>query len=282
VNEVGLEDYLRGVVPAEMPSWFEMEALKAQAIAARTYAGRGMGRHAAEGFNLCDGVCCQVYGGAAGETGKTDDAVAATKGAILTYDGRPIVAMYHSDCGGITESATNVGLRDGIPYLASAPDSPESGGPEFCANGHAHRWTAAIPADGIARALRRQGEGVGVVRKVTVLSRDETGRVGRLHIDGAAGSATVAATSFRMACGSTRLKSTNFTVTKSGRAFVFRGIGYGHGLGMCQYGANGRASAPHSQSCEEILAHYYPGTQLERRAESAPALLPQDGVTPNR
>jgi stage II sporulation protein D len=263
VNDVPVEDYLRGVVPAEMPSRFELEALKAQAIAARTYALRGLARHAGEGFDLCNCVCCQVYGGAAIETERTDRAVADTTGKILTYQGRPIVAMYHSDCGGMTQSAANVGFAEGEPYLRSIADAPDDAGPEYCVNGHAHRWTIALSGDALARVLARMKRSASTIDDVTIGSRDDTGRAKELIFHTSHGTVSVPATGFRMACGSTRIKSTNFTVTKSGARFVFEGIGYGHGLGMCQYGANGRASAPYAETCEQILQHYYCGTQIE-------------------
>jgi stage II sporulation protein D len=272
VNEVPIEDYLRGVVASEMPASFELDALKAQAVAARTYALHGLARHAADGYNVCDGVCCQVYGGAAVEKERTDRAVAETRGRILTHNRQPILAMYHSDCGGITEAAANVGPAEGESYLRSVKDAPTDGGPEFCVNGHAHHWSLTLTGEAVGRVLASCGHDVGDVGEIEIVSRDETGRVSRLQLRGDQGTAEIRATTFRLACGPTRIKSTNFTVAKTERGFEFTGIGYGHGLGMCQYGANGRAAAPYCQSWDTILKEYYAGAEIEILGEPGGSL----------
>ena len=123
INELSLEDYLKGVVPAELsPAVFpELEAIKAQAVAARTYAVQHRGQFAAEGFDICDTPACQVYGGAAVEQPMGNEAVAATDGELLTYDGEPVDALYTSTCGGRTEDVQNVFDGPAHPYLVSRP-----------------------------------------------------------------------------------------------------------------------------------------------------------------
>ena len=121
INELNLEDYLKGVVPAELsPAAFpELEAIKAQAVAARTYAVKHRGQFMAEGFDICDTPACQVYRGAGVEQRMSNEAVAATRGELLTYDGKPVDAMYTSTCGGRTENVENVFDGPSLPYLVS-------------------------------------------------------------------------------------------------------------------------------------------------------------------
>ena len=121
INEVNLEDYLKGVVPAELsPAVFpELEAIKAQAVAARTYVVKHRGQFGAEGFDICDTPACQVYQGAGVEQRMSNEAVAATRGELLTYEGKPVDAMYTSTCGGRTENVENVFNGDSFPYLVS-------------------------------------------------------------------------------------------------------------------------------------------------------------------
>lgn len=131
VNWVGLEAYLRGVVPAELgpEQWPQLEALQAQAVAARTYAWRHRGQFEEEGFDLCALPRCQVYAGASGEHPLSDEAVRATRGEILTYDGAPISALYTSTCGGHTEDASEVFPEESAPYLRGVPCRSDAEGP---------------------------------------------------------------------------------------------------------------------------------------------------------
>jgi SpoIID/LytB domain protein len=257
VNEIPMEDYLRGVVPAEVPSSFAPEAIKAQAVAARTYAERGRGRHAALGFDLCDSTDCQVYSGGDRETERTDSSVAATRGAILTNGGKPICAMYHSDSGGGTESAAALGKGDELPYLASVDDA------KYCTVKPKSDWSAKLSGRQLGQKLAsRAGSRIGDVRSIQVVATNDSGRVSELQIEGESGSCRLSGAKFRELCGPTVIKSALFTVTHKGSGFEFTGRGYGHGLGLCQWGAQGMASAPYSKTAEEILKYYYAGVEI--------------------
>lgn len=244
VNVLPLEDYLRGVVPREMPvSGGHLEALRAQAVASRTYAVRNLGRRAALGFDLWATVEDQVYGGASAETALADLAVATTSGVVLVDGSGPIRAYYHGACGGRTASIADVwGETEPPAYLLGVDDLDESGVP-FCAAAPRLAWTETYP-----------------FLAVEVLDRDPSGRVRALGI----GDTVVAGDAIRRAIrrpGGGILRSTRFEVRRAGGAVVLEGAGNGHGVGMCQWGAIGRARR--GASHEEILRHYYPGTRLD-------------------
>lgn len=213
VNVVDLESYLRGILKMEVnPAW-PQEALKAQAVIARTFAVKHLGRHRSQGYDLCALAHCQLYRGTNAEDPATDQAVAATRGMVLFHGGTAATTVYHADSGGVTADASQVwGGR--VPYLVSR------GEPVSYVSPHS-TWQAALGADLVARALERMGQPVGQVRSLRVLSRDGGGRVTLLEVTGDRGTARVKGNAFRMALGSTLVKSTLFEV---------RGEGAGGGL----------------------------------------------------
>jgi len=262
VTQVGLEDYLRGVLPSEIPSSFPPEALKAQAIAARTYAIRTAGRHAAEGYDLCDSSHCQVYLGASEEDPRTDAAVRDTAGVIITYQGRPIDAVYHDCCGGRTGgNETAWKSSDPLPYLR--PVSDRDGETPLCGRSPRSVWTRQVPQARLAAALAQ----FGVTAPITAIepaTRDENGRPRDYHIRGAQGEVTLLAGVLRGAVnamlGPGTLPSADFIAAPNGDSIVFAGRGSGHGVGLCQWGAN--ALAQSGRTAPEILAHYYTGVTI--------------------
>lgn len=257
-----LEEYLVGVVAAEMPARFGLEALKAQAVASRTYAVRrlllareGKGSH--RDADLCnDAQHCQGWLAEKemqqrwGFLGywfyrrKVAAAVAATRGQVLTYEGRLIDAAYHAASGGRTEDAAEV-WGTPVPYLRSVPSPWEEEAPQ-------HLVTVVLPAAEVARRLGlpyKPGHPF-ILRPVasTVSGRVKSVRAGDRLLDGP---------QFRQLLG---LNSTFVTWEQKGEDFIFKSRGYGHGVGMSQYGAAGLARR--GKSFREILAHYYPGTAL--------------------
>jgi len=317
VNIVDLESYLRGVVPREMPSsWGSyggMEALKAQAVVARSYAlyHIGSGRHRDDPFDLCDTQHCQVYGGKRAESSNTDTAVAGTRGVVLTWNGQVIAAYYHSTNGGHTECSANVWLN-ALPFLRSEPDPFDDPQNPSNIRHHAALWERDVPLSVISALLAGQAAAVPV-ESVQVASTFASGRVNELRISG--GGQTVsffrerartalglrsqlyrvrdlpeprvwvaaAAADGRVTRVSTGelegrwvagahgtggvLTGERFTALAAQRrdsvpymAYIFEGRGWGHGIGMSQYGAYNRARAGHLH--REILSFYYPGTQL--------------------
>ena len=263
VNKIGLEEYLRGVLPFEIPTSFHPEALKAQAIAARTYAVAGLGRHKNDEYDLCDGSHCQVYLGMKDQDARLNAAISDTAGLIVTYQGRPIHAVYHDVCGGRTagnESAW-VGSHP-LPYLRPVLDGDD--GNAWCARSPRGVWTRRIPRARLGAALERFGVR-GPVAAIRAAGYDENGRPQEFEVSSESGEVTVLAGALRStvnaALGWNTLPSADFEAAPSGEVMVFTGRGNGHGVGLCQWGADGMARA--GKTAAEILAHYYQGTKVE-------------------
>ena len=271
VEEMSMADYLTGVLRAEMPASFEPEALKAQAVAARTYTLYRManGETAAHpDADACDDInCCKAYKtaeAAAAEWGalavyyeeKLTRAVAETDGQVLLYDGEPILAVFCSSVDGRTQGAGAVWLRD-LPYLQSV-DSPETEAlvPNYrsVVRLTADEFRAAVLASHPEAALT--GDAAGWI---TDLTRGEGGFVASVTVGGV----TLRGNELRTLLS---LRSPSFTVEAEDGGFVFHVTGYGHGVGMSQYGAN--ALAQTGATCEEILLHYFTGVTLSETEES--------------
>jgi stage II sporulation protein D len=256
VAEVPLERYLAGVVPLEMDAGWPLEALKAQAVAARTYAinRRAARRKAGALFDVEATVMDQVYGGATAEDPRAVAAIVATRGEWLADDaGAPILAAFHSTSGGHTESAEAV-WGEARPYLvgAACPFDRES---------PVHTWSILVPVDEVEQRLVAGGYAVTGLRDLVVRSRTASGRARAVDARRAGGETVVVpAGDLRRLLGYGRLKSTAFSVRRHGAALRFDGRGAGHGIGMCQYGARGMALA--GRDYRAILAFYYPGAVL--------------------
>ncbi len=278
VNVVPLEQYLAGVVGTEMGARAgdEIEALKAQAIVSRTYAIRNQGRWKDHGFDLVGTVNDQAYGGALNENVLATAAVAATRGQILTWDNQPIDAFYFSTCGGRTEDGTAAFAGASRPYLRSIEDRDPTGTP-WCATSPRFHWTAGWTASQLATTLRRTlpAEHLAVarandLRDLRVIDRTATGRIASLVLVGRNGRTVVAGQAMRRVLSPSDgglLRSTDFTIriTRTGGKIErvdIDGRGNGHGVGMCQWGAIGRARA--GQDVGTILTSYFPGTQVQR------------------
>ena len=263
-----LEDYVAGVVAAEMPARYHPEALACQAVAARTFAIRqcralgGNGCKSHPGYDVCsDSACCQGYltpaaqrdkwpGEYSAMSSRVQSAVRVTAGQFLTYDGLPIEALYHASSGGMTEDAAAV-FSSAQPYLVSV-DSPGEEGyagyvtqTTFSFSEAARLLTEAFPGCGVtAEDLPGQLE----LRSSTASGRVDTVLVGARSVTG---------TQLRQALG---LRSTLLTWTFHEYSVTFQTRGYGHGVGMSQAGAQAMAAA--GERYADILAHYYPGTHL--------------------
>jgi stage II sporulation protein D len=275
VNRLPIEDYLRGVVPLEIGERQQAEhaAVEAQAIAARSYAWAHLAP--SQRFDVRATVDDQVYGGARAERPVADAAVASTTGQVLRYAGRIADAPYHSTCGGMTAEPGEVWTGEsGAPYLRRVDDHIPGSSRAWCDISPRYEWqremTAAQVGAAVTRYLRSRGssETIGDARTLRVESHTPSGRVGVLAISGSDGETTLRGNAIRYALRSTGgelLNSTYFSVESSGsgssgRRFTIRGRGYGHGIGMCQWGAIGRARA--GQDAISILQTYYPGTSV--------------------
>lgn len=257
VNIVPVDDYLRSVVPEEMPVDWPAEAIKAQSVAARSFALASRGRHAGEGYDLCTTTHCQLYTGTAAEKSVSNAAIKATRGEVLTYGGKPIEALFHTDSGGMTENSEDV-WGSHVPYLRAAKDTPAKTMP----------WTKTISRADLERKLAAKGHDIGKVRSIALSplaigrsAKDRTAscRVKTMTVKGTKGTVTLSGTTWRSLLG---LKSTLFDAKLTKDAVTFTGYGSGHGLGISQWGAERMAAK--GASYAEILHHYYTGTTLQQ------------------
>jgi stage II sporulation protein D len=259
VNEVDLESYLYGVIKAEMDPRWPAEAVRAQAVAARTLAVQRMLAHPSvpgAGFGLPATTDAQVYLGAAAEDPAATAAVEATRGLVITFAGQPIFAAYHSNSGGHTEDSENV-WETVYPYLRGVPDP-------YALEAPGVDWTAVLPLATVDADLTRGGVDAGALddvapgrvtpwgRAITVMLHGEDGRTQELN-----------ANRFRLLVGANVLRSTMFSVTRQGAVLDFAGRGSGHGVGLDQWGA--RAMAMQGFTFEQILKYYYTGVAIEPR-----------------
>lgn len=279
VNTLTLDEYLVGVVAAELgrrpvSDW---EAVAAQAIVSRTYALRSRGRWREEGFDVRATVSDQVYGGVGAEDPVASEAVAATAGLAITWNGKPIDAFFFSTCGGHTERGTEVFRGADGPYLRGGSDlAPD--GTAYCSLSPRYRWREEFTGDALRQALRRYlPAAVGTpparvtrIRDVAITSRTESGRARTLAVALPGSTVDVPSNQIRSVlrpASGEILRSTliQLGVRRDGDEvthLVVEGSGNGHGVGFCQWGAMGRARA--GQSYAEIIEAYYPGTRIER------------------
>jgi len=253
VNELDLEEYVEGVVPFEMsPSWHP-EALKAQAVAARTYALYQRMMTAGREYDVMAGTQDQVYRGRTQVDQRVQQAVEATRDLILTHRNAPILAAFSSTAAGPTEDAINVWSKD-LPYLKGV-DCP------FDANSPYYQWRAAIKLQEFEASLRRYGMMVGTIATVTPFSYSRAGRVTGVRILHSRGELVLRGEELRRAVGYSSIPSALFEVESLGREVVLAGRGAGHGVGLCQWGAKELAELGYSFG--SILQYYFPGTQLQ-------------------
>ncbi len=265
VNYVPAEAYVAGVLPGELPGNFHPEMFRAQAVAARTYALYERRQRQAHPFDVHDDTRSQMYRGVGDETDKAWNAVAATRGIVGTYGGRGgqqlLKMYYHSTCGGAT-SSTQVVYGTPGPKMLSGVDCT------YCRKSKYYVWDGVrIAKAEITEALRRSGEpslaGLGQVRRVEIAEKGPHGRAVTIRIIDAAGrSVQVDANTWRLWVGPSRIRSTRFTIRDEGSTIVLDGGGWGHGVGMCQWG--GEFLAESGLTGEQVLRYYYPGIILAR------------------
>jgi stage II sporulation protein D len=280
VNRVRMDDYLRGVVPLEIGtrSVADSAAVQAQAVTARSYAYVHLGPVSpSRPYDLTAGVGDQIYGGADVETPVSNNAVDATRGLVLRYAGRVVNAPYHSTCGGSTAEAGEIWRTQSEPYLQRVSDQIPGSTRFYCDIAPRFRWTRTLEGPALQAALVQYlgrytdvpGPNPGVARDVMVDTRTPSGRVGTLKIATDRGNYVLRGNDIRYVLrtpGGEILNSTYFSVeTAVGRdgaisRLILRGSGYGHGVGMCQWGAIGRARE--GQDFGTILRTYYPGATI--------------------
>jgi stage II sporulation protein D len=258
IIELSAEKYVAAVLAGESSVFRSDEALKAMAVAARTYAARLRGRHASDGFDFCTTTHCQ-RADVQGITSRFIHAAESTSGELLWFEGKPAFSVYARDCGGKAEAVEAVWADVQAPYLRIHPDP-------YCTHAHDNPWSWTAHSDEIAEALLQSSLRVPQsLRKITITSRTASGRAKTLRLDGAT-AIPVSAGSFRFAIGRVlgwnHLRSDFYDVIASDNDLIFRGRGEGHGIGLCQRGAE--QMGLEGSTYREILAFYYPGTTIAR------------------
>jgi stage II sporulation protein D len=276
VNRLRMDDYVRGVVPLEIgtTSSGDVAAVEAQAVTARSYAVTRLGG-SLRAYDMTATTQDQVYGGADAETQVGNASVDATEGLVLLYGGVVVNAPYHANCGGSTAAPQDSWRASAEPYLQRVSDQIPGTNRYYCDQAPRFRWTRTFGADELRDAVARYvrtlpggAGGIGAVKNVTVSAVTPAGRVGTLTVDTDRGRWSLHGNEIRAALRSTAgelLYSTYFSVdVVPGRAgverLILKGGGNGHGVGMCQSGAIGRARA--GQDFRTILRTYYPGTTV--------------------
>lgn len=252
VNDIDVEDYLYGVLRQEVSHRWPLEALKAQAVACRTFALYQHSVNVNRDYDLTCDIYSQLYGGKSSERFWTNRAVNRTMGEVLTYKGRLFPAYYHATCGGHTEDASK--LWDiNLPPLKGVKDP-------FCQKSPHFQWKSEVSLRDIQAKLLNQGYELGRILSISLKGRDRSGRVEIVEIRHSRGETEVETSKFRLDIGPNVIRSTNFTLRINGPNAIFRGIGWGHGVGLCQWGAYFMAKRGYNY--EEVLGHYYPGAKI--------------------
>ena len=255
VNILTIEEYLYSVVPSEMPATWNMEALKAQAIASRTYAYHFLIRKDKDKniYDLDSTTNFQVYKGISVETESSIEAVNSTCGIIMTFNNEPIISYFHSTSGGKTSDGKDVWSGADHSYLKSVEcnygkDSPHS------------EWTTTLSMDEITQALNKKYNMIDTITKISFKRHND--RIVEVTVQHKNGTTVLSGNEFRLLLNPQRLKSTYFTLKKEKDVFYLNGKGWGHGVGMCQWGARGRGD--NGLKYEEILRHYYQGINFTK------------------
>jgi len=271
VNELPLEDYLVGVLRAETSERWPRDMLRAQAIVARTYAAYHRMLNASKPYHIVASTVHQAYVGVVPSSSPVWDAVRDTRGQVLFWRGGLFPAFYHATSGGYTEDPRTVFAAPNMPALKAIRDEFSAGAPHSA-------WSLDLRLADLSEILRRHGLDIGWVKAVEVTERTPSLRVSALTIHGTRGRAPLRGNDFRRMVGYEMLKSTLFAVAVDGARAHFAGRGYGHGVGMSQWGA--KAMAERGYRAEGILEFYYPGATLGVLDEPARASLRPPSVVP--
>lgn len=256
INELPLEEYLVGLVNCEISSQWPWEAVKAQIVVARTYATFQKRNRAGELYDVDSGVSDQVYEGIGKEDLPSRKVVEETDGELLLYEGRPIFAVYHSCCGGETESPEF--LWSGyFPYLKSIACN-------FCIDSPHFLWKYQVDSETLKKTLRTAGFFGSKVLGIEVGERSQSRRALQLAVKSEKGQLEISGKEFRRLLGYDLLRSTNFVVEEKGEVYFFSGLGWGHGVGLCQWGAKGMAER--GVDYRSILNHYYQNVAIGKLA----------------
>jgi stage II sporulation protein D len=259
INEISLQDYLKGVLPSEVPASWPPESLKAQALAARSYAvwrASETRKAGTSAFDLDDSVASQAYQGMEKRDPRTDKAVDATEGEILAFQGKIAECFFHSNSGGHTAASDEAwGGKNAPLYLSGVMDS-------WSEDQQHYAWSVTLELEKVEARLNKAGLFTGLLEEVAPRESTDSGRWEQVRLIGGGGDKVIKATAFRSALGADVIRSTNFRVRRHGSSLIFDGLGWGHGVGLAQEGAKAMAEA--GKSYRNILSFYYPGTRWAR------------------
>jgi stage II sporulation protein D len=257
VEYLSVEEYLYGVLPREVETTWPLDALKAQAVVSRTYVLYNKMKGANERYDVLDSVLDQVYGGQNVEAPSTTQAVNETHDEILLDSaGKPVQAFFHSSCGGHTELPEHV-WKSSYPSDVFGVVSDGS----YCSDDPHYKWQLSVPYTTLRARLKRAGFQIRDIKSISILQKSASGRAETFILETSKTQIEVAGNRFRLALGPEALRSTLLVNMKAGKKSVFfEGRGWGHGVGLCQWGARGRALA--GQTYKQILQTYYPKAKL--------------------
>lgn len=259
VNVLKLENYIYGVVPYEIDSDFTDEMIKVQAIIARTYAVANIGRHKNDGYDFCSTVHCQVYKGVSvDKMQRIKQLVDFTKGLVVVDDNdRPIQTYYHAACGGWIENVEEIWMGvNKISYL----NKKRCG---YCHKSPYYEWSFTIDKKKLGMLLSSSLDGANKIVDIRILDRTATGRAKLLEITTDKNVAAFSANKFREIVGYNRVKSTMFKeIRVLSNEIVINGYGWGHGVGLCQWGANYMTLM--GKKFDQVIKFYYPGTKIKK------------------
>ena len=254
LNLVDMERYLASVVGSEAIETWPEDALRAQAVVARTYALYKLKASSARAYDVTATTDDQVYLGTARETGKLRQVVKDTTGIAVLWKGQVFPTYFHSTCAGHTEEVSRALKYESIPPLRGVPCN-------YCTSSKYYGWwTVNVDAEALSGLMRRKAKGVGTVTNIEPLEIGASGRALRVRVTGTGGTTVMNAYDFRKLVGASQIRNTNFQVRNYGSYFQILGRGWGHGVGMCQFGAKGLAEKGYGFAA--ILRYYYPGADL--------------------
>ncbi len=258
VNTLNLESYVKGVLYHEVPHRWPMNAIKAQAVATRTYALYQIRENKEQEYDVTSGIYSQVYGGRSAERHRTNIAANRTRGQILTYQNEVLPAYFHSNCGGHTENVNELWEHDLSPLRGVKCG--------FCIGAPNYRWKKNFRSKDIEEKLNAHGFKLGMIKEIMVAGRTDSGRIKSLKITTRDGkSMSISGRRFRDIIGPNVIKSNQYEIKMKGYYFDLTGRGWGHGVGMCQWGAYRMAKKRYKYT--SILEHYYPGAGITKISE---------------
>lgn len=255
INNLDLEQYVKGVLYHEVSHKWPIGAIQAQAVATRTYALYQTIVNKDQQFDVTSDIYSQVYGGRSSERFRTNIASERTNKQILTYDGKVLPAYFHANCGGHTEDVSELWKHDLNP-LKGVPCT-------FCAKGPHNEWKVNFQLKSLQEKLNSKGYDVGLIKDIEILEKNRSGRIRNLKITMRDGrSIEISGKDFRNAVGPNELKSNKYVIVMQGYFVDIIGQGWGHGVGMCQWGAY--QMSVENNNYRKILEHYYPGAKIIR------------------